>query len=313
MLEFQKLQLEDLPKLRQFFSYSGSRICDTTPGTVFMWRDMYNTEYAIHDNSLYFKVDYGGRATFTLPLGGGRTEHYRNIAEYCCHHGQELSFYPVPKEEVDRLQQHFHKIEVTPTRDTFDYLYRAEDLQFFKGKKLSGQRNHVNRFLKTYENWEFRKFEETDVPVIEEFLQYYTSKIEKPSDSFHEDLAKTREVLNNFSTYDMFGGILYVEGKIVGFSLGEVVGDTLFTHIEKADREYLGCYQMLVSQFAQMYGGGSNSFINREDDAGDEGLRTSKLSYKPILLLEKHMIQVASPCTFTPEPPSAKRSSYQWR
>ena len=82
MLEFHPLQLEDLPKLRDFFAYSGSRICDTTPGTVFMWRDMYHTEWAVHDGSLYFKVDYPGLGpTFTLPLGGGRPEHYRQIAE----------------------------------------------------------------------------------------------------------------------------------------------------------------------------------------------------------------------------------------
>ena len=31
MLEFHPLQLEDLPKLRDFFAYSGSRICDTHP------------------------------------------------------------------------------------------------------------------------------------------------------------------------------------------------------------------------------------------------------------------------------------------
>ena len=31
MLDFHPLQLEDLPKLRNFFQYSGSRVCDTTP------------------------------------------------------------------------------------------------------------------------------------------------------------------------------------------------------------------------------------------------------------------------------------------
>ena len=41
MLDFRPLQLEDLPRLRPYFAYSGSRLCDTTPGTVFIWRDMY--------------------------------------------------------------------------------------------------------------------------------------------------------------------------------------------------------------------------------------------------------------------------------
>lgn len=70
MLDFHPLRLEDLPKLRQFFGYSRSRICDTTPGTVFIWRDIYKTEWAVYDGSLYFKVEYPGLGpTFTLPLG----------------------------------------------------------------------------------------------------------------------------------------------------------------------------------------------------------------------------------------------------
>lgn len=296
MLEFHPLQLEDLPKLRDFFAYSGSRICDTTPGTVFMWRDMYHTEWAVHDGSLYFKVDYPGLGpTFTLPLGGGRPEHYRQIAGYCCRRGMPISFYPVPKDELDRLQTAFPNSAAIPTRDAYDYLYRAEDLQFFRGKKLSGQRNHVNKFLKTYGNWSFRVITPEDLPAVGAFLDRYAAGVDKPSASFHEDLAKTREVLGNYTTYDMLGGMLLVEGEIVGFSLGEIVGDTLFTHIEKADRDYQGCYQMLVAQFAQQFAQDGVHFINREDDAGDPGLRKSKLSYHPVTLLEKYLVTVDEP------------------
>ena len=74
---------------------------------------------------------------------------------------------------------------------------------------------------------------------------------------------------------------------VAGFSLGEIVGDTLFTHIEKADRDYEGCYQMLVAQFAQHFVRDGVHFINREDDTGDEGLRKAKQSYYPDILLRK--------------------------
>lgn len=239
MLDFKPLQLEELPRLRNFFGYSGSRICDTTPGTVLMWRDMYHTEFCVSEGSLYFKVDYPGLGpTFTLPLGGGREEHYRQIAEYCCEHSLPLSFYPVPRDELERLQQFFPNSAAVSNRDSFDYLYRAEDLQFFRGKKLSGQRNHVNKFLKTYDNWRFEKMEPEHLADVSAFLHKYAESREKAAASFHEDLSKTHEVLDNFKTYDMLGGILYVEDQIVGFSLGEIVGDTLFTHIEKADRDY---------------------------------------------------------------------------
>jgi len=299
MLEFHPLQLNDLPKLQEFFAHTRGRICDTTAGTVFIWRDMYHTEWAIYEDSLYFKVVYPGLGeTFTLPLGGERQAHYRQIADYCCRRGMPIAFYPVPKEELEELQAFFPNSAAIGERDNFDYLYRAEDLQYFRGKKLSGQRNHVNKFLKTYGSWTFRPIKEEDIPAVKEFLDRYASRWDKTAVSFHEDIAKTHEVLDNFSTYGLLGGMLLVDDQIVGFALGEVVGDTLYTHIEKADRDYLGCYQMLVSQFAQQFAGGDVAFINREDDTGDPGLRTSKLSYHPIALLEKYTVTVEEPCAY---------------
>jgi hypothetical protein len=301
MLDFQPLELEHLSKLKHFFDYSGSRICDTTPGTVFIWRDMYHTEWAVYDGSLYFKVHYPGLGeTFTLPLGGGRLEHFREISAYCAQRQLPISFYPVPKDELERLQQYFPNSTAVSARDSFDYLYRAEDLQFFRGKKLSGQRNHVNKFLKTYGTWAFRPITQADIPALKAFLDQYASKWDKAAASFHEDIAKTHEILDHLHIYDLLGGMLLVDGAVVGFSLGEVVGDTLFTHIEKADRTYEGCYQMLVSQFAQQFARDGVHFINREDDAGDLGLRTSKLSYHPVALLEKYTVTTDSPSGHTP-------------
>lgn len=96
---------------------------------------MYKTEWAIYDGSLYFKVDYPGLGpTFTLPLGGGRTEHYRQIADYCCRREMPIQFYPVSKDELERLQDFFPASTAATERDNFDYLYRAEDLKYFRGK-----------------------------------------------------------------------------------------------------------------------------------------------------------------------------------
>ena len=202
----------------------------------------------------------------------------------------------MPKDELPRLQAYFPNSAAVAERDSFDYLYRAEDLMYFRGKKLSGQRNHVNKFLKTYGSWTFRAMTEEDIPQVKAFLDSYAARRDKAAASFHEDIAKTHEVLDHFATYDLLGGILQVEDNIVGFSLGEIVGDTLFTHIEKADRDYEGCYQMLVAQFAQHFVRDGVHFINREDDTGDLGLRTSKLSYHPVALLEKYTVTIEEPC-----------------
>jgi len=219
------------------------------------------------------------------------------VREYCNRRKLPLTFYPIPKEELEPLMEYFPCATIMSDRDTFDYLYPAENLKYFKGKKLGGQRNHVNRFLRTYDNWSFDKLTVADVPDVEDFLDRYAAGTQKDSDTFQEDMKKTREVLANFERYGMVGGILRVNGQVAAFAIGEVVGDTLFVHIEKADRAYEGCYQMVVSQFAQMFAGEGVAYINREDDTGDEGLRTSKLSYKPVALLEKYAVVVEDgPC-----------------
>ena len=42
-----------------------------------------------------------------------------------------------------------------------------------------------------------------------------------------EENKKVIEVLDNFDTYGMLGGYLIADGKIVGFSINEIVGNTL--------------------------------------------------------------------------------------
>ncbi len=298
MLDFHPLTEKDLNVLRPFLGRNPHRLCDLTVGGIFIWRDYYKTEWAIHENILYFKVDYPGFGTlFTLPQGGDRRREYEQVREYCQRRNMPLTFYPIPKEELEPLMECFPCATAMSDRDTFDYLYLAEDLKFFKGKKLGGQRNHVNRFLRTYDNWSFDVLTRADAADVEAFLDRYAAGTQKDSGTFQEDMKKTREVLRDFARYGMVGGVLRVNGQVVGVSIGEVVGDTLFIHIEKADRDYEGCYQMVVSQFAQKYAVDGVEYINREDDTGDPGLRTSKLSYKPVELLEKYAVVVEDgPC-----------------
>ena len=85
-----------------------------------------------------------------------------------------------------------------------------------------------------------------------------------------------------------------MDGVIVAISIGEVVKDTLYCHIEKANRNYQGAYQMIVKEFSDdMRNTYGIDYINREEDVGDEGLRTSKLSYHPYRLLDKSCVLIS--------------------
>ena len=63
--------------------------------------------------------------------------------------------------------------------------------------------------------------------------------------------------------------------------------DTYVVHFEKAFPEIQGAYPMINQQFV-MHNCQEYSYVNREDDAGDEGLRKAKLSYYPDILLKNY-------------------------
>ena len=139
-----------------------------------------------------------------------------------------------------------------------------------------------------YTDWNFEEITAQNIPEIIEFTKGFTFNSSEKDEDANKELELCCEVLENYDAFGMFGGALRVNGKIAGYSIGEIIGDTLFCHIEKADISYHGAYQMVTNQYLQMYAQGDDvKFVNREDDCGDEGLRKSKLSYHPVVLLEK--------------------------
>ncbi len=292
MLEFKKLELADIPTIKPFMGLQGSRMCDCTIGACVMWREYFNTEFALYDNSLIFKVRYlDGKVAFPYPSGAAVDGALEKIREIATNEGLDLEFVTVSAKALENLKSKFKVTDVKSERDWYDYVYNTEDLQTLAGRKFSGQRNHINKFKKLYD-YEFLPVDQSNLSEVKEFFVKFAPEHAKDSETYDEETVKVIEVLDNYEIYGLQGGILKVAGKIVAMAIGETLGDTLFVHIEKADREYQGSYQMIVNEFAKMYATQGIDYINREEDVGDEGLRRSKLSYHPEFLVEKFVVEV---------------------
>lgn len=293
MLEFTKLELEHIPLIRPFYWRQRRRICDNTIGGSFMWRDYFDSRYAIWDDTLAMKVRYvDGKTAFTVPTGGNIPGMLDQVKEYCAAQGIPLEFCTVTPADLTVLQTHFSEVSAEETRDWFDYLYESRDIVDFAGRKYSAQRNHIHKFERLHPDWSFERLDAGGVAAAKEFFRSFVQERTKDGDTAEEDVEKTFEVLDRLEEYGLKGGMLLVGGKIVGMSLGEIVRDTLFVHIEKADVAYPGVYQKLVNSFARAFVTDEVHYINREEDVGDPGLRKSKLSYHPVMLLEKYTVRV---------------------
>jgi len=292
-LEFKKLTLDDIDRLRPYFTENTCRINDCTVGGTFIWRDYHQTEYSLDDDGvLFFKISYPEPA-FTQPRGiEPNRESYERIIEYAESNDLPVRLCAVGEAKLEGILELFPGSTVKSDRNTFDYLYNSSDLTTLAGRKYSGQRNHINRFMREHPTWSFEPLTNERIPEVIAFYQKFAQENIKDAFSYNEGNLKSEEVLDNFELYGQYGGVLYVKDVVVGASFGEPLGDTLYVHQEKADVSYHGAYPMLVNQFAKMYVTDEIEHINREEDDGVEGLRTSKMSYHPSMLMTKYTVEL---------------------
>ena len=98
------------------------------------------------------------------------------------------------------------------------------------------------------------------------------------------------EALENFDALGMKGAVLYVAGVPVGMTIAsEIASGVWDIHFEKVIGEYAvnGGYAVINKLFAERLVAVGAKLINREEDINLEGLRKAKLSYYPMILLNK--------------------------
>ena len=255
-----------------------------------MWRDYFENKYTVIDGTIIFTSSFKNELCFAYPIGRNIDGALDEIEKYCKEKNVPMVLCSVNAKELEHLKSRYSDITADADRDWSDYLYEKDSLLNLIGRKYSTPRNHINKFRKLYADWSFEEINEANIPELIEFTNNFTFNSQK-DESANLELEMCREVLENYDVYGMLGGVLRVDGKVIGYSIGEIIGDTLFCHIEKADISYAGAYQMLTNQYLRMYASGDEiKYVNREEDCGDEGLRKSKLSYHPVELIEKNVV-----------------------
>ena len=302
MLNFTPIQIRSVPRLRKYYSRCTYRLCEYSAGVKLMWRDHWHPEFAESCGCLVVlnhSRHHGCLFDFPVPLPGqGDVDGALDeIDAWCLEHGTAPAFGVVPAEERGRLLDRYPYSIVDNDRLWQDYLYRAEDLTSFAGRRYSGQRNHINKFHKLYPDAVYRDLTKEDGPAVEVFWEEFHRVFNKEDAIAKNELCYARKLMRQVGKSWVKAGCVELEGKLLAISLGEVCGDVLVCHIEKGLPQYEGVYPFMVQSFAAAHSQGL-TWINREDDAGDRGLRTSKLSYHPVALLEKYTVTVDEPCNY---------------
>lgn len=290
---FKRPELEDQEMISSYFSKAPSRSCDRTFCNVYLWSRYYKVKYAVIEDALVFRNVEEGLA-FSYPAG--EKQCVKNALEFLMKYSQEqgypLKLYNVTKENFAQMDEWYPgEFQIEYVRDAADYVYESEKLFTLSGKKLHSKRNHINKFKNLYADWRYEALCEEN---LEECFQMALKWREL--NGCEDDPVKNAEMcvtLNSLRLYKELGqtgGVLRVNGKIVAFTTGEpICKDTFVVHIEKAFSDIEGAYTMINQQFVE-HECSDYKYVNREDDAGAEGLRKAKLSYRPAFMVEKGIV-----------------------
>lgn len=298
-LVFKQITSDDMPLIQEYLNREEGRTTDFSFGGVLMWVDLFKYEFAVYNDTLFIK----GRLendlnvpAYSMPVGSlSLAESVDILRQHSRDNGLPLMFSAIPEYALSQFMSLGPK-HITLLEGWGDYLYDADKLATLSGKKMAKKRNHVNQYVALYGNDTFEPITAANIEDVRSFMDSLESATPEtelsPMAVAERRLAAKALSMMGDENIPYEGGLLRVNGKVAAFTVGDVKGDTLFIHIEKADRGIPGSYEAINKFFAAYMKERHTQikYINREDDAGDEGLRKAKESYHPLEVLKKYNV-----------------------
>ena len=287
----QKPCLDNKDLLNQYLRYNNYPGCELSAANNILWSDFYDTGFIIIEEQLVFcKLDKSGDIEkMSFPVGNGdKKKAFDAIVQYFKDCKRPFEMYLVQDKMFELIQEWYPDVyEIKYNRDEADYIYQWDTLAYLKGKKLHGKRNHINRFLENYPDYEYENIGDSNYKECLELAKAWWENNKSSEENNPYELKALEIALSNMHVLGLEGALIRVQGKVIAFTVGEpLTEDTYVVHFEKAYADIQGAYAMINREFVRR-NLKKYSFINREEDLGIPGLRHAKTSYQPIKLLEK--------------------------
>ena len=266
---------------------------------LFIWGMDGKMQYAEKDNVLFIKLHFSSVPMYLwapIPKYGVEVDYKKAILDgiaYMKNAGVEPTYRSVWTPFRDKILEACPELYSMPTDIAWDYVYSRESLSTLKGKKLHGKRNHINKFLSKYPDYEYKRL---TPEMVEDCIALYDKwimeKDEETAKTLQTEKRSVLRALDNMEELNLIGGTIYIDNKLCAFTVGERLHPHMqLIHIEKGDTDFDGIFPMINQQYV-LHECSDVELINREEDMGVEGMRKAKRSYQPIKMIEKHLISV---------------------
>lgn len=292
MIPFHRISLRDKAAYDAVLAEVPGRGCEYAFANLYLWG---RQEIAFIHGCVALFSHFYGRSVYPYPIGNGdRKAVIEDILRDAAQRGIPVRITNITPPDMAELEAWFPgKFQLSPSRDSFDYVYTLDTLADLRGKKLQKKRNHVNRFRAEHPNYRVLPLDCKTLGLAAHMVNDWFIRRQKEDphgDYLLENLAMAR-AFRDFEKLHMEGIVLMDGDQMLAVTMGSFLSeDTLDVHFEKARDDVDGAYNAVNAEFARYlrlkYP--QLRYLNREDDMGLEGLRKAKLSYSPDHLIEKY-------------------------
>lgn len=267
-------------------------LCEYTFASNYAWSPYYKLRLARLGESGIFRYMGETHDLYSFPFGGSEDDKralLEQIIDLCEKNKETLEMAPLTKEDHDCLHRWYPgQFLMAANRDMSDYIYEREKLVKLPGKKYHGKRNHIARFMDA-DDWNYEEITDANRADAKAMMdEWKADRADVWNVELEREFGAMTTALLEMERLELVGGLLRKAGRVVALAIGEPLNsDTFVVHYEKAFADVQGAYPMINQQFAEHAAEGF-TYIDREEDTGDPGLRKAKLSYQPCRLAEKY-------------------------
>lgn len=266
---------------------------DYTFANLWGWQTYYGLEWLFEDDICWIRQT-NPELIYWAPLGNWQKIDWRaKLKDFS--DNKDCHFHRVPEGLLNIwLATLPEKIDSDDERGQWEYLYSQEELATLPGNRFHKKKNHYNSFVKAYGEPDYQIIDKTRIEAVLELQNdwcHWHECLDSPS--LTAENQAVNHVLENWDIFpNLVGGSLFVDGKMVAFSVGEALDqNNLGVHFEKALNGYKGIYQAINLEFAKNAGNGFK-WINRAQDLDEDGMRQAKMTYQPAGFLKKFEVTV---------------------
>ena len=235
MLTFTPVTQRDIARLRRYYKSCEYQLCEYSALVKLMWRSHLHPSWAEGAGCLIVRNFIDGQYCFDYPVPGpdGDEDAALTLIEDDCRERDiPLVLSVVPQDKAERLAARYPYFRFSSPRVWRDYIYAAEDLRDFAGRRYSGQRNHINKFRSKWPDAEFRPLSTGDQAAIETFWAEYEAEFPKGDNAKARDELKLAQGMLRMVDKPWFGsGCMFDGERLSAMSLAEKCADTLIIHI----------------------------------------------------------------------------------